>query len=125
MPPFFGGARVAVLPSRVNEGLGMVLVEAGLAKCALIGTDVGGIRDIVRPDRTGILVPPNDPEALAEALRALLGHPEQARRLGEGARAEALAYLGRRDEAVQRVRERLAALRNTRRRPNARAGSIR
>lgn len=111
MPRFFGGAQAAVLPSRSNEGLGMVLVEAGLAGCALVGTDVEGIRDIVHPDRTGILVPPQDPEALADALRTLLGNPERTRRLGEGARAEAHAYVARWDEAVQRVRERVNALR--------------
>jgi glycosyltransferase involved in cell wall biosynthesis len=111
MRGFFSGALISALPSPLSEGLPTVLLEAGLAGCALIGTDVGGIGDIVHPDRTGILVPPNDPEALAEALRTLLRDPEQARRLGEGARAEALAHLGRRDEAIQRVRERINELR--------------
>lgn len=111
MPGFFAGAQAAVLPSRSNEGLGMVLVEAGLAGCALVGTDVGGIRDIVQPDRTGILVPPNDYEGLSIALRTILGDPELARRLGEGAQSEARAYVARWDEAVQRVRERVNALR--------------
>ena len=111
MPRFFGGALVAVLPSRINEGLGMVLVEAGAAGCALIGTDVAGIRDIVHPDRTGFLVPPNDPRALAEALRALLSDRALAKRLGEEARAEARAYTDRSIEAVSRVHERIIALR--------------
>jgi glycosyltransferase involved in cell wall biosynthesis len=115
MPSFLSGALIAVLPSRINEGLPGALVEAGIAGCALIGTDVGGIRDIVHPDRTGILVPPNDPEALADALRTLLGDPKRAKRLGEGARAKARGYIGRRDEAIQRVRERLNALREGRR----------
>ncbi len=110
MPRFFGGALVAVLPSRINEGLGMVLVEAGAAGCALIGTDVGGIRDIVHPGRTGFLIPPNDSPALAEALRTLLDDPELARRMGEGAQAEARTYVGRSVEAVRRVRERVDAL---------------
>jgi glycosyltransferase involved in cell wall biosynthesis len=111
MPGFFEGALVAVLPSRASEGLPMALVDAGVAGCALIGSDVGGIRDIVHPGRTGILVPPNDPAALADALRTLLQDPEKAQRLGAGARAEARAYIGRRDEALLRVRERLRALR--------------
>jgi glycosyltransferase involved in cell wall biosynthesis len=111
MPGFFGGASVAVLPSRVNEGLGMVLVEAGLAGCALIGSDVGGIRDIIRPDVTGILAPPNDPGSLADALRTLLQEPKRASRLGAAARKESLAYVGRRDEAIRLVRERIDALR--------------
>ncbi|HYT79656.1 MAG TPA: glycosyltransferase family 4 protein [Actinomycetota bacterium] len=111
MQGFFSGALVSVLPSPLNEGLPTVFLEAGLAGCALIGTDVGGIRDIVHPDRTGILVRPQDPGALAEALRNLLQDPERTRRLGEGARALARAYLGQRDEAVERVRERMNALR--------------
>jgi glycosyltransferase involved in cell wall biosynthesis len=115
MPGFFGGAVVAVLPSRINEGLPMVLVEAGLAGCALVGSDVGGIKDVIRPDRTGVLVPPNDPESLANALRTLLREPERASRMGAEARKESLAYVGRRDEAIRLVRERLDALRSGRR----------
>jgi glycosyltransferase involved in cell wall biosynthesis len=111
MPGLFGAAAIAVLPSRINEGLGMVLVEAGLAGCALVGSDVGGIRDIVLPERTGILVPPNDPGALADGLRTLLRDPEKAERLGAGAQAEARAYIGRRDAAALRVRDRIEALR--------------
>jgi glycosyltransferase involved in cell wall biosynthesis len=111
MRSFFSGALISVLPSPLNEGLPAALLEAGLAGCALIGTDVGGVRDIVHPDRTGILIPPNDPGALADALRTLLRDPQQARRLGEGARALARAHLARRDDALQRVRERMNALR--------------
>jgi glycosyltransferase involved in cell wall biosynthesis len=111
MPELFGGAAIAVLPSRINEGFGMVLVEAGLASCALIGSDVEGIQDIVRPGRTGILVPPNDSRGLADALRTLLRDPEGARRLGAGAREEAEAYVGRREAAARLVKERIVALR--------------
>jgi len=111
MPELFGAAAIAVLPSRINEGLGMVLVEAGLAGCALVGSDVGGIRDIVLPERTGILVPPNDPRGLAGALRTLLRDPERTKRLGAGAREEAWAYVARREEAARLLRERIDALR--------------
>jgi glycosyltransferase involved in cell wall biosynthesis len=115
MRRFFGGGLISVLPSPLNEGLPTVLLEAGLAGSALVGTDVGGTRDVVHPDRTGILVPPQDPGALADALRTLLRDPERARLLGEGARAEATAHLGRWDEAVRQVRERINALRASRR----------
>jgi glycosyltransferase involved in cell wall biosynthesis len=113
MQRFFGGGLISVLPSPLNEGLPTVLLEAGLAGSALVGTDVGGTRDVVHPDRTGILVPPNDPRGLADALRTLLRDPERARRLGAEARAEAIAHLGRWDESVQRVRERIDALRTS------------
>lgn len=105
MGRFFGGALVAVLPSRVEEGLPRMLLEAGMANCALVGTDLGGIRDIVEPGRTGILVPPNDPLAIADALRRLLRSPGEARRLGAAARARSLEYFAKRETALQSVRK--------------------
>lgn len=110
MRRFWARAAIAVLPSRCEEGLGMVLVEAGLAGCALVGSDLGGIRDIMRPGRNGLLVPPEDPEALAQALGRLLQDPDQARALGAAAREDALPYLARRERALEEVRRRVLAL---------------
>ncbi len=110
MRDFFAGALVSVLPSRVEEGLGMVLVEAGVAGCALVGSDLGGIRDIVRSASTGVLVPPEDPVATADALRRLLADRDEARRLGAGARAAALAYVGDREAALCELRRRFDEL---------------
>ena len=115
MRGFFNNALASVLPSPLNEGMPTALLEAGLAGCALIGADVEGIRDIVHPGRTGILVPPNDPQSLADALRGLLRDPERARQLGTAAQAEARSHFAGRDEAVQRVRERIHELRKARR----------
>ncbi|MBW3578440.1 MAG: glycosyltransferase family 1 protein [Actinobacteria bacterium] len=106
MPTLFSGAVAAVLPSRVEEGLGMVLVEAGTAGCALIGSDLGGIPELVEPGVTGLLVPPDDPEALADAFRRVLSDPEEARRFGVGARDRALAYIERREPALRILRQR-------------------
>jgi glycosyltransferase involved in cell wall biosynthesis len=61
---------------------------------AVVVTDVAGARDYVRDGETGLIVPPRDPQALAEALRALLGDPEYARRLGAAARDDVLARFG-------------------------------
>jgi glycosyltransferase involved in cell wall biosynthesis len=110
MPTVFSRSLIAVLASRVEEGHPMALREAGLAGCALVGADLGGIRDIVLPGRTGILVPPEDAAALAEALRRLLGEPEEAIRLGKLARAEALSYFEGRDRALEDLRLRLYGL---------------
>jgi len=63
-------AGVMVLPS-VEEGFGVVLVEAQLAGLAVIGADSGGQREIIQPGETGILVPPDDPHALAQAIKEL------------------------------------------------------
>jgi glycosyltransferase involved in cell wall biosynthesis len=110
MPDFFGRALVAVLPSRWEEGLGMVLVEAGLAGCDLVGSDLGGIRDMVEDDKTGRLVPPGDAAALAKTLTDCLARPEASRRRGAAAREKALEYLSRREHEMNRFRARMASL---------------
>jgi glycosyltransferase involved in cell wall biosynthesis len=110
MPTFFGRALVAVLPSRWEEGLGMVLVEAGLAGCDLVGSDLGGIRDMVVHGKTGRLVPPDDAGALAEALRDSLARPEVALERGAAARERALEYLSRRERELNEFRERFSSL---------------
>ncbi|MDR7555340.1 MAG: glycosyltransferase family 4 protein [Armatimonadota bacterium] len=110
MPQLYRRAWAVVLPSRWEEGLGMCLVEGGLAGCALVGTDLGGIREIVRPGRNGTLVPPEDPEALARALEGLLSRPAVAAAYGQAAREDALAYLGRREEALIELQRRMEEL---------------
>lgn len=77
-------ATVLVLPSR-TEGMGRVAVEALSRGRAVVGSRVGGIPDLVADGEAGILVPPGDPEALAEALVRVLSDPALAARLGAGA----------------------------------------
>jgi glycosyltransferase involved in cell wall biosynthesis len=76
---------VLVLPSR-SEGMGRVVVEAQCRGRAVIGSRVGGIPDLVRDGENGLLVEPEHPEALAEALQRVLADPELAARLGAEAR---------------------------------------
>jgi glycosyltransferase involved in cell wall biosynthesis len=78
-------ADVFCLPT-LGDCLPMVLSEAGAVGLPLVSTDVGAISEIVRPERTGLLVPPDDPEALAIALGRLAGDPGMRRKLGEEAR---------------------------------------
>jgi len=61
-------ADVLVLPSR-TEGIPAVLIEAGLSGLPVVATDVGGVREVVVPGETGLLVAPGDGTALAGALR--------------------------------------------------------
>ena len=69
------------------EGLGVSLLQAAAAGVPLIGTAVGGIPEVVRHEESGLLIPPADEAALAEAVIALLRNPERARALGRAGRA--------------------------------------
>lgn len=80
-----GASDIFVLPSYA-EGLPLGLLEAMAAARAVVTTPVGGIPDVVEDGRTGMLVPPRDSAALAEALLALLGNAKLRRQLGVNAR---------------------------------------
>jgi glycosyltransferase involved in cell wall biosynthesis len=78
------GMDLFVLPS-LNEGMGRALIEAMSAGLPVIASHVGGIPAVVNHERTGLLVPPGDADALADALRRLLDRPEWATQLGQAA----------------------------------------
>lgn len=88
--PLYRRASVFVAPS-VDEGLGLAAVEAQLCETPVVGFESGGITDVVQQERTGVLVPPKDIEALAAALDSLLSTPTRAAVLGRAARLAALA----------------------------------
>jgi glycosyltransferase involved in cell wall biosynthesis len=79
-------AHIAVLPSRGGEGIPMSLLEAAACGRPLVATDVPGCREVARPGKTGLLVPPDNPEALANALAALAADPVMRLRFGQAAR---------------------------------------
>jgi len=60
-----------VVLNSVNEGFGLALTEAMLCRTAVIGTRSGGITDIIHDGKTGILVPPDDAQSLADAILRL------------------------------------------------------
>lgn len=78
-------AAVVVCPSR-REGFGLTCAEAMAFGKPVVATSVGGLRDLVVDDETGILVPHGDPEALRAAIDRLLADRELRRRLGAAAR---------------------------------------
>ena len=81
-------ADVLVHPARW-EGFGLALLEAMLAQLPVVATNVSSIPEIVADGATGLLVPPDDPEALAEAIARVLGDPGTFGAAGrERARAE-------------------------------------
>ena len=89
-----GQVDVFVLPSRY-EGMSNALLEAMAAGLPCVATEVSGNEENIEPERSGLLVPPNQPEALAEALATMLTQREYARRLGCGARDRVVAHFDR------------------------------
>ncbi len=86
--PWLAHAAAFVLPSRW-EGFGHVIVEAMACGAPVIATDCPyGPADIIRPGRTGLLVPPADPSALAAAIDGLLASPDVGRALAAAALAD-------------------------------------
>lgn len=85
-------ADLFTLPSR-NEGLPMAIIEAMAYGLPVVATPVGAITDAVREGETGLLVPPGDAPALAQALARLVGDPGLRRQLGAAGRAAYLAEL--------------------------------
>jgi glycosyltransferase involved in cell wall biosynthesis len=97
-------ATLLVLPSR-GEGMGRVVVEAFCRGRAVVGSDAGGIPDLVAHDVSGLLVPQDDPAALATALERVLTDHELAERLGAGAHAASSAWSATPEEFAGRMRE--------------------
>jgi glycosyltransferase involved in cell wall biosynthesis len=93
---------VLVLPSR-SEGLGRVVVEAFCRGRGVVGSRVGGIPDIVEHDVSGVLVPPEDANALAEALVRALSDRALAERLGAAGRTEVERWLATPEEYARRI----------------------
>ena len=73
-----------------QEGFGLVMVEAMGCGCAVIASDLPAVRDVIRNRETGILVPPGNSEALAEAIRDVLKDPQRMSEMAEHGRRYAL-----------------------------------
>ena len=89
--PALRGFDLFVLPSH-NEGMGRAAVEAMAAGLPVVATCVGGLPDVVVDGETGLLVPPHDPQALAEALTRLLEDPDLRGRMGLAGQIRAEAF---------------------------------
>jgi glycosyltransferase involved in cell wall biosynthesis len=85
LAPSYRESDLFVLPSRY-EGLGLVLVEAALCGLPVVATRIGGIPEAVIDGQTALLVPPDDPQALASGIAELFDDPERAKAMGEKGR---------------------------------------
>lgn len=90
IPKVWAESTIAVLPS-YREGLPKSLLEAAACGLPLVATDVPGCRELVRHEVDGLLVPPRDPRALADAIERLLDAPELRARYGGSARERVIA----------------------------------
>jgi len=86
----YAEAQVAVVPS-LYEGFSLPAIEAMACGVPVVATTGGALPEVVGTDgETGLLVPPDDPEALAAGIRRIMDDPELAARLGAGGRSRVL-----------------------------------
>lgn len=103
----WAACRFAVVPSRYEEPLGLVAVEAMAAGRAVIASRTGGLAEVVADGETGILVPPGDVGELAAALRRLAGDRELCDRFGRAGRERVRRFDGL--DALERLYRSLSA----------------
>lgn len=85
VPQLLAAADIILQPSR-SEGLPLALMEAASAGCAMVASRVGGVPEVIEDGCSGLLVPPEDAAALADAVARLAGDPAFAEALGRAAR---------------------------------------
>jgi phosphatidyl-myo-inositol alpha-mannosyltransferase len=85
-------ADVLCAPSLSGESFGMVLIEAFAAGTPVVASEIAGYQDVVTDGVDGVLVPPADPQRLAEELQHMYVDPARRRRMGEAARENARRY---------------------------------
>jgi glycogen(starch) synthase len=94
VPALMNTATLVLMPSRWREAFGLVALEAALMARPVVATRVGGLPEVVAHGRTGLVVPPEDADALAGALSVLLSSPSLAARMGRAGRRRALGRFG-------------------------------
>lgn len=88
VPALLNRATIGVFPSR-DEPFGLVALEAGLMKRPVVATRVGGLPEVVDDGVTGLLVPPEDTDALAGAINEMLNAPARMIKMGEAGKQKA------------------------------------
>lgn len=92
LPKLYAAADAYILSSN-QEGLPRVLMEAALAHCPIITTDIFGARDLITNHQSGLIVPTNSPTELAKAINFAISHPKQMASFAAQAYKHAKKYL--------------------------------
>ncbi len=83
--PYFRAFDCFILASSKYEGTAQVILQAMFAECPVVGTNAGGIPDVITHEETGLLTPPDNADLLAEAILKTLGDETSAKRRTENA----------------------------------------
>ncbi|MCG3141972.1 MAG: Phosphatidyl-myo-inositol mannosyltransferase [Anaerolineae bacterium] len=92
LPRYYRTAHLFCAPSTGFESFGIVLLEAMAAGLPIVASDIAGYRLVLTHDRQGMLVPPEDSDAIAHAVTALLAAPSARLRMAEQGRCTAVQY---------------------------------
>jgi phosphatidylinositol alpha-mannosyltransferase len=92
LPRYYRSADVFCSPATGNESFGIVLLEAMASGTPVVASDIGGYRSVVEHGIDGLLVPPRDPQRLAEALISLAQDPDRRGRMGVAGRRKAEGF---------------------------------
>ncbi len=94
VPDLINQATIVVVPSRWREAFGLVALQAAQMARPVVATRVGGLPEVVRHGETGIVVEPESPSALTQAVLELLANQGEATEMGKRARTWANAQFG-------------------------------
>jgi glycosyltransferase involved in cell wall biosynthesis len=78
--------------SSSEEGICGTLLEVAASGCPIVATDVGGVREAVLPEETGIIVPPRSPKSFAQAILRLIENPQDVRRMVRAGRERVVKH---------------------------------
>ena len=92
LPGFYHKADIFCAPSIGFESFGIVLLEAMAAGLPIVASNIAGYRSLITNGRQGLLVPPEQPQPLAQALRQLLDRPDMRQKMGQFGRLKASQY---------------------------------
>ena len=92
LPAYYQSADIFCSPATGSESFGIVLLEAMAAGVSIVASDIAGYRDVIDHGADGLLAQPNDPTALAGALRTLIEDPARRAQMGAAGRLKAHGY---------------------------------